>query len=127
MQETEREDQAAASEDAEMEEEEVFFRDVSEDLDDEERSSYSILLILAVGGFAVGALLLQITWTSAVALKEFAGEWAWILAPAPMLLFGLGSLWQYEANWLQRLGAAALGFALAQYVMIAVGFSALEI
>ena len=48
-------------------------------------------------------------------------------ACADAVLFGLGSLWQYEANWLQRLGAAALGFALAQYVMIAVGFSALEI
>ena len=55
MQETEREDQATASEEAEIDDEEVFFRDVSEDLDDEERSSYAILLILAVGGFAVGA------------------------------------------------------------------------
>lgn len=127
MQETEREDEVTAPDEAEIEEEEVFFRDVSEDLDDEERSSYAILLILAVGGFAVGALLLQITWTSALALKEYAGEWAWVLAPVPMLLFGLASLWQYEVNWLQRLGAAALGFALAQYVMIAIGFSALEI
>ena len=127
MQATEQPEPESRSEEADIEEEEVFFRDVSEDLDDEERSSYSILLILAVGGFAVGSLLLQITWTSAVALKEYAGDWAWVLAPAPMLLFGLASIWQYEANWLQRLGAAALGFALAQYVMIAVGFSALEI
>ena len=127
MQETEREDQVATSEEVETEDEEIFFRDVSEDLDDEERSSYAVLLILAVGGFAVGVLLLQITWTSAVALQEYAGEWAWVLAPVPMLLFGLASIWQYEANWLQRLGATALGFALAQYVMIAVGFSALEI
>ena len=127
MQGTEREDHVTASEETEIEDEEVFFRDVSEDLDDEERSSYAILLILAVGGFAVGALLLNLTWTSAVALKEFVGEWAWVLAPVPMVLFGLASIWQYEANWLQRLGAAALGFALAQYVMIAVGFSAIEI
>ena len=62
-----------------------------------------------------------------MALKEYAGEWAWVLAPVPMLLFGLASIWQYEANWLQRLGAAALGFALAQYVIIAIGFSALQI
>lgn len=127
MQETERQDQETSSEEADIEEEEVFFRDVSQDLDDEERSSYAILLILAVGGFAVGALVLQITWVSAVALQDYAGEWAWVLAPVPMLLFGLASIWQYEANWLQRLGAAALGFALAQYVMIAVALSALEI
>lgn len=127
MQETERQDPETTSEESDIDDEEVFFRDVSEDLDDEERNSYAVLLILAVGGFAVGALLLNLTWTSAVALKEYAGEWAWVLAPVPMVLFGLGSIWQYEANWLQRLGAAALGFALAQYVMIAVGFSAIEI
>ena len=63
MQESERQDQGSISEQTDVEEEEIFFRDVSEDLDDEERSSYSILLILAVGGFAAGALLLQITWT----------------------------------------------------------------
>ncbi len=127
MPETERQAPETTSKDADIEEEEVFFRDVSEDLDDEERSSYAVLLILAVGGFAVGALFLGITWTSAVALQDYAGEWAWVLAPVPMLLFGLASIWQYEANWLQRLGAAALGFALAQYVMIAVALSALEI
>ncbi len=110
-----------------QEEEDLFFRDVSEDLDDEERTSYAILLILAVGGFAVGLLLLQITLTSAVVLKDYAGDWAWVLAPAPMLLFGLASLWQYDSNWLQRLGATALGFALAQYIMMAIGFATLEI
>ncbi|MXZ02327.1 MAG: hypothetical protein F4Y88_01245 [Chloroflexi bacterium] len=109
------------------EEDEVFFRDVSEDLDDEEQTSYAILLILAVGGCAVGDLLLHITLTSAVVLKEYSGDWAWVLAPAPMLLFGLASLWQYDSNWLQRLGAAALGFALAQYIMIAIGFATLDI
>ena len=129
MQESESQDPGAteAQVETESEEEDVFFRDVSEDLDDEERTSYAILLILAVGGFAVGALLLQITWTSAATLKQYAGDWAWVLAPAPMLLFGLASIWQYEATWLQRLGAAALGFALAQYIMIAIGFSTLEI
>ena len=129
MQESESQDPEAneSQEEADLEEEDVFFRDVSEDLDDEERTSYAILLILAVGGFAVGALLLQITWTSAATLREYAGDWAWVLAPAPMLLFGLASIWQYEATWLQRLGAAALGFALAQYIMIAIGFSTLEI
>ena len=127
MRETEREDQATASDEAEIEEEELFFRDVSEDLDDEERTSYAVLLILAVGGFALGLLLVGITLTSAIALRDYIGEVGWVLAPAPMVLFGLASIWQYEANWLQRLGAAALGFALAQYVMIAVGFSALEI
>ena len=129
MQESESQDPETteSQEEADSEEEDVFFRDVSEDLDDEERTSYAILLILAVGGFAVGALLLQITWTSAATLKQYAGDWAWVLAPAPMLLFGLASIWQYEATWLQRLGAAALGFALAQYIMIAIGFSTLEI
>jgi hypothetical protein len=129
MQESESQDPEAteAQVETDLEEEDVFFRDVSEDLDDEERTSYAILLILAVGGFAVGALLLQITWTSAATLREYAGDWAWVLAPAPMLLFGLASIWQYEATWLQRLGAAALGFALAQYIMIAIGFSTLEI
>ena len=118
---------SAIDDDLDNEEEDLFFRDVSEDLDDEERTSYAILLILAVGGFAVGALLLQITLTAAVVLKEYTGDWAWVLAPAPMLLFGLASLWQYDSNWLQRLGAAALGFALSQYVMMAIGFATLEI
>ncbi len=118
---------SAIDDDLDDEEEDVFFRNVSEDLDDEERTSYAILLILAVGGFAVGALLLQITLTAAVVLKEYSGDWAWVLAPAPMLLFGLASLWQYDSNWLQRLGATALGFALAQYIMIAIGFATLEI
>ena len=107
--------------------EDAWFGDVSEELDDEDRASYAVLLILAVGGFAVGTLLLQITWTSAATLREYAGDWAWVLAPAPLLLFGLASIWQYEANWLQRIGAAALGFALAQYIMLAIGFSVLEI
>ena len=129
MRESESQDPEAAEalEEADLEEEDVFFRDVSEDLDDDERTSYAILLILAVGGFAVGTLLLQITWTSAATLREYAGDWAWVLAPSPMLLFGLASIWQYDATWLQRLGAAALGFALAQYIMIAIGFSTLEI
>ena len=109
------------------EDDDVFFRDVSEDLDDEERTSYAVLLILAVGGFAVGALLLNITLTSAITLKEYMGEIGWVIAPAPMLLFGLASIWQYEVMWLQRLGAAALGFSLAQYIMLAIGFSVLAI
>ena len=129
MQETnDQESNPVASEFPDAEEsEESFFGDLSEDLDDEERSSIATLLTLAVGGFAAGVLVLQITWTSAATLREYAGDWAWVLAPAPMLLFGLASIWQYEASWLQRLGAAALGFALAQYVMIAIGFSTLEI
>ena len=129
MQETnDQESNSVASEMPDAEEsEESFFGDLSEDLDDEERSSIATLLTLAVGGFAVGVLVLQITWTSAATLREYAGDWAWVLAPAPMLLFGLASIWQYEASWLQRLGAAALGFSLAQYVMIAIGFSTLEI
>ena len=109
------------------EDDDVFFRDVSEDLDDEERTSYAVLLILAVGGFALGALLLNITLTSAITLKEYMGEIGWVIAPAPMLLFGLASIWQYEVMWLQRLGAAALGFSLAQYIMLAIGFSVLAI
>jgi hypothetical protein len=127
VQDTDRPDPESSHHDADFEEEDIFFRDVSEDLDDEERTSYAILLILVVGGFAAGALLLQITWTTAATLREYAGEWAWVLAPLPMLLFGLASIWQYESNWLQRLGAAALGFALAQYIMIAIGLSTLEV
>ncbi len=127
MRETDSQDAESSVIDDEVEEDDVFFRDVSEDLDDEERTSYAILLILAVGGFAVGALLLQITLTAAVVLKEYSGDWAWVLAPAPMLLFGLASLWQYDSNWLQRLGATALGFALSQYIMMAIGFATLEI
>ena len=129
MRETDSQDTGSSEVDDELEDEEedAFFRDVSEDLDDEERTSYAILLILAVGGFAVGALLLQITLTTAVVLKEYTGDWAWVLAPAPMLLFGLASLWQYDSNWLQRLGAAGLGFALSQYIMMAIGFATLEI
>ena len=129
MRETDSQDteSSAIDDDLDGEEEDVFFRDVSEDLDDEERTSYAILLILAVGGFAVGLLLLQITLTPAVVLKDYAGDWAWVLTPAPMLVFGLVSLWQYESDWLQRLGAAALGFALSQYIMMAIGFATLEI
>lgn len=129
MRETDSQDTESSAIDDDLDdgEEDVFFRDVSEDLDDEERTSYAILLIMAVGGFAIGALLLQITLTAAVVLKEYSGDWAWVLAPAPMLLFGLASLWQYDFNWLQRLGAAALGFALSQYIMMAIGFATLEI
>ena len=105
----------------------LFFGDIAEDMDDYERTSYAILLILAVGGFAVGALLLQITSTAGIVMREYAGDWAWVLAPTPMLVFGLVSLWQYESNWLQRLGAAALGFALSQYVMMAIGLGVLEV
>ena len=121
------EDKSESVESEIEEDDDVFFRDVSEDLDDEERSSYAVLLILAVGGFAVGALLLNITLTSAITLKEYVGEIGWVIAPAPTLLFGLASIWQYEVMWLQRLGAAALGFSLAQYIMLAIGFSVLAI
>ncbi len=127
MQDSEQQDQNALPNDELESEEDSFLGDVSEELDDEDRASYAVLLLLAVGGFAVGALLLQITWTSAATLREYAGDWAWVLAPAPMLLFGLASIWQYEATWLQRVGASALGFALAQYIMLAIGFSVLEI
>ncbi len=128
MRETESENPETSAPDDELEEEEdVFFRDVSEDLDDEERTSYAVLLILAVGGFALGALLVSITLSSAIALQDYVGEMGWVFAPAPLLLFGLASIWQYEATWLQRLGAAALGFALAQYIMLAISFATLDI
>ncbi len=128
MRETESENPETSALDDELEEEEdVFFRDVSEDLDDEERTSYAVLLILAVGGFALGALLVSITLSSAIALQDYVGEMGWVFAPAPLLLFGLASIWQYEATWLQRLGAAALGFALAQYIMLAISFATLDI
>ncbi len=128
MRDTESENPETSALDDELEEEEdVFFRDVSEDLDDEERTSYAVLLILAVGGFALGALLVSITLSSAIALQDYVGEMGWVFAPAPMLLFGLASIWQYEATWLQRLGATALGFALAQYIMLAISFSTLDI
>ena len=127
MQETERRNPESTSEESGVEEEESFFRDVSEDLDDEERSSYSILLILAVGGFAVGALFLQITLTAAVVLKDYSGDWAWISRTGTDVVIRLASLWQYDSNWLQRLGAAALGFALAQYIMMAIVFATLDI
>ena len=119
---------APDADDRELEDDDdVFFRDVSEDLDDEERTSYAILLILAIGGFALGGLLLSLTFTTARTLQEYVGDMGWVFAPAPMLLFGLASIWQYEVSWLQRLGAAALGFALAQYVMLAIGFAVLEV
>ena len=128
MRDTESENPETSVLDDELEEDEdVFFRDVSEDLDDEERTSYAVLLILAVGGFALGALLVSITLSSAIALQDYVGEMGWVFAPAPMLLFGLASIWQYEATWLQRLGATALGFALAQYIMLAISFSTLDI
>ena len=128
MQETERENPRLPDQDDESDEDDdVFFRDVSEDLDDEERTSYAVLLILAVGGFAIGALLLSLTWTTAMTLQEYVGEMGWVFAPAPMLFFGIASIWQYEVTWLQRLGAAALGFALGQYIMLAIGFATLEI
>ena len=119
--------ETSALDDETVEEEDVFFRDVSEDLDDEERTSYAVLLILAVGGFALGLLLVGITLASAIALQDYVGEMGWVFAPAPMLLFGLASIWQYEATWLQRLGASALGFALAQYIMLAISFATLDI
>ena len=79
MQEVDREiEETSEPLDSDIEEDDdVFFRDVSEDLDDEERTSYAVLLILAVGGFALSALLLNITLTSAITLKEYMGEIGW--------------------------------------------------
>ena len=67
--------ETSALDDETLEEEDVFFRDVSEDLDDEERTSYAVLLILAVGGFALGLLLVGITLASAIALQDYMVKW----------------------------------------------------
>ncbi len=99
--------------------------DYDDELDD--AGSPALFLLLALGGFGLGTLLTSLTWTSASVLTEFVGEWGWILAPVPILLFGLASIWQYELAWLRRLGAATMGFALSQFVMLAIGFATLEI
>ncbi len=89
------------------------------DDEDTAASPLSLLVILALGGFSIGILMMGLSWASLVAIERQLGDSAWIVLPSPMLIFGAASLWQYEWVWLQRLGAAAIGFALGMYIMLA--------
>ena len=102
------------------------FEEERDELEESGMSSAALLLVLAVGGFGLGVVVLNITFPAAAVMTDFVGDWGWILVPAPLLLFSLGAIWQYERGWLQQLGAAALGFALAQYVMFAIARQILD-
>ncbi len=110
------------TDDAELDEISEF----EEELEESGMSSAALLLVLAVGGFGLGVVVLNITFPAAAVMTDFVGDWGWILVPAPLLLFSFGAIWQYERGWLQQLGAAALGFALAQYVMFAIARQILD-
>ncbi len=120
-----REPDPALEEDAlgEIDDEETGdFTDFEDDESEEERLiSPALLVILALGGFGIGIILTSLTFTSVMLMTEYVGDWAWILVPVPLLLFSWGAIWQYERGWLQQLGAAALGFSLAQYLMYSIG------
>ena len=99
------------------------------DVDDDSghaSTSPALLLLLMVGGLGIGMMLINITFTASAMMSDFAGDWAWVLVPIPLALFGAGAIGQYERQWLQHLGAATLGFALSQYLMFFIARQVLE-
>ncbi len=94
---------------------------------DDDKSPLPFLLILAVGGFGLGILVFGITYPTATIFNEYVGEMGWVLVPTPLLLFGLGAIWQIEWEWLRRLGAASIGLALSQYLVFAISNAVLDI
>ena len=122
------EDDVVAEEDADIggyEDEEYDDADVDDD-SDHASTSPALLLLLMVGGLGIGMMLINITFTASAMMSDFAGDWAWVLVPIPLALFGAGAIGQYERQWLQQLGAATLGFALSQYLMFFIARQVLE-
>ena len=82
--------------------------------------SPAVHLMLVLMGFGIAVLLYSFTRGSMILFDRWIDGFGWIVAPTPLLIFGLLSWWQAERGWLQQAGAAAIGFALANYVMMAI-------
>ena len=120
------EDDVVAEEDAGIDDHEEYDDADVDDASDHASTSPALLLLLMVGGLGIGMMLINITFTASAMMSDFAGDWAWVLVPIPLALFGAGAIGQYERQWLQQLGAATLGFALSQYLMFFIARQVLE-
>ena len=105
------------------EEDQLEIDDELSDLDDELDSMFgspALMLLLVLLGIGVGVLFYSFTRGSMILFDRWAEGLGWIIAPTPLLIFGIVSFLQSERGWLQQAGAAALGLALANYVMMAI-------
>ena len=100
--------------------------DEIEDLDDLDAEmdnlfgSPALMLLLVLMGIGVGVLFYSFTRGSMILFDRWADGLGWIIAPTPLLIFGIVSFWQSERGWLQQAGATAIGLALANYIMMAI-------
>ena len=101
-------------------------QDDSEDLDDFDTEldstfgSPALLLLLVLMGIGFGVLFYGFTRGSMILFDRWADGLGWIIAPAPLMVFGIVSFWQSERGWLQQAGAIAVGLSLANFVMMAI-------
>ena len=101
-------------------------RDEDEDLDDVDAEldstfgSPALLLLLVLMGIGFGVLFYGFTRGSMILFDRWADGLGWIIAPAPLMVFGIVSFWQSERGWLQQAGAIAVGLSLANFVMMAI-------
>ena len=94
-----------------------------DDLDAEMDSLFgspALMILLVLMGIGVGVLFYSFTRGSMILFDRWADGLGWILAPTPLLIFGIISFWQSERGWLQQAGAAAIGLSLANYIMMAI-------
>ena len=104
-------------------EEDQLSIDELSDIDDELDSMFgspALMLLLVLLGIGFGVLFYSFSRGSMILFDRWADGLGWIIAPTPLLIFGIVSFLQSERGWLQQAGAAALGLALANYVMMAI-------
>lgn len=97
--------------------------DAQDDFDDELDSQFgspALLLLLVLMGIGFGVLFYGFTRGSMVLFDRWVESLGWIIAPAPLMVFGIVSFWQSERGWLQQAGAVAVGLSLANFVMMAI-------
>lgn len=105
------------------EEDQLGSEDDLSDLDEELDSTFgspALMLLLVLLGIGVGVLFYSFTRGSMILFDRWAEGLGWIIAPTPLLIFSIVSFLQSERGWLQQTGAAAVGLALANYVMMAI-------
>ena len=93
------------------------------DVDDEVDSMFgspALLLLLVLMGIGIGVLFYGFTRGSMILFDRWVEGLGWIIAPAPLMVFGIVSFWQSERGWLQQAGAFAVGLSLANFVMMAI-------
>lgn len=94
--------------------------DEFEDELDSQFGSPALLLLLVLMGIGFGVLFYGFTRGSMVLFDRWVEGLGWLIAPAPLLVFGIVSFWQSERGWLQQVGAVAVGLSLANFVMMAI-------